>query len=120
MNREDLIDFIYDVFDYNVLCHYATNREVPLRHRIEVFIYNVFTKDSKHSSVRTVIRDLDDKVGLDYEFLVTDEMLDVFLNDVLQLEVDSKRFDCKSTMIIKEDYTCEDGRNIKVIVIDER
>lgn len=133
MDRQEMRDYLQDVFTYNVLSHYGDkifNHEDSLLDRMVITISD--NKKSKTWIVRSKIRSVTDEVKIDYTFLVNDEMLDVFLNDVLTLNVDSTEyFDCKS-VIIEEYFSSdrhrldmyssseEDSSQVRVFVIDNR
>ena len=133
MDRQEMRDYLQDVFTYNVLSHYGDkilSHEDSLLDRMVITISD--NKKSKTWIVRSKIRSVTDEVKIDYTFLVNDEMLDVFLNDVLDLDVDSTEyFDCKS-VIIEEYFSSDRHRRdmyssseesysqVRVFVIDNR
>ena len=140
MDRQEMRDYLQDVFTYNVLSHYGDkilSHEDSLLDRMVITISDNMKGSKKGRKcktyiVRSKIRSVTDEVKIDYTFLVNDEMLDVFLNDVLDLDVDSTEyFDCKSVII--EEYFSSDrhrldmyssleesSSQVRVFVIDNR
>lgn len=118
MDRQEMRDYLHEVFVYNILSHYGDktlNHEDSLLKRIVITISVNEKRDEESRKcktyvVRSKIRSTIDEVKVDYTFLVNDEMLDVFLNDVLDLDVDStKFFDCVSN-IVEEDFSSDGSR----------